>query len=121
MRKGEENPIVHLDESFDTGVSTITKGGVNAVSVTDGNGLFKGLITGNDLRKAFQSTDDLRSLKAKDIMYTKPVTINDGAYAIEAFEKIKNSLKPLLLLPVLDKKCQSVGIITMQDMIRVGL
>lgn len=120
MKSGPDNPVVHLNEPFDIVVSAITKGGVNAVSVVDGNDDFAGLITGYDLRKAFASTDDLKSLKAKDIMFDKPVTIDAGGYAIEAFNKIKNNPKPLNLLPVL-KNGKAVGIITMQTMIRSGL
>lgn len=121
MKSGEENPVVNLDDTFDTVISAITKGGVNAVSVIDDRGSFKGLITGYDLRKAFQTTEKLRSLKARDIMFDNPTTISAGVFAIEAFEKIKNSPKPLLLLPVLDDSKKSVGIITMQAMIRAGL
>jgi arabinose-5-phosphate isomerase len=121
MTSGDDNPLVLLDDPFDTVVSTITMGGVNAVSVTDKDGFFKGLITGYDLRKAFQSANELRSLKAKQIMFSDPVTIQAGVFAIEAFDKIKNNPKPLLLLPVLDKEDKSVGIITMQAMIRAGL
>lgn len=121
MKSGSDNPVVKLDDAFDTVISVITKGGVNAASVIDSDGYFKGLITGYDLRNAFQSTDDLRSLKAKDIMFEKPVTISAGVFAIEAFEKIKNNPKPLNLLPVLDADARAVGIITMQSMIRAGL
>ncbi len=121
MKSGDENPVVLLEDSFNTVVSTITKGGVNAVSVTDRGGFFKGLITGYDLRKAFQTTKELRSLKAEQIMFEQPITIEAGLYAVEAFEKIKNNPKPLLLLPVLDKENKPVGIITMQAMIRAGL
>ncbi len=121
MNSGEDNPVVKVEDAFDKVVSTITKGGVNAVSVVDDQGVFKGLITGFDLRKAFESTDKLRSLKAKDIMFDKPVTISAGVFAVEAFDKIKNNPKPLLLLPVLDKDQKAVGIITMQAMIRAGL
>jgi arabinose-5-phosphate isomerase len=121
MKSGKDNPVVYLTDLFDTVIDTITRGGVNATSVIDQERHFKGLITGYDLRKAFRSTNDLRSLKAQDIMFTEPVTISAGVYAIEAFEKIKNNPKPLLLLPVLDKDQKSVGIITMQAMIRAGL
>ena len=120
MQSGNENPVVQLEDPFDSVITTITKGGVNAVSVVDEQGIFRGLITGYDLRTAIQTTDDLKSLKAKNIMFSNPVSISAGVYAIEAFEKIKNNPKPLLLLPVL-KDQKAVGIITMQAMIRAGL
>ncbi len=120
MKKDEENPVVHLNDSFDKLLSIITKGRVNAASVVDDKGDFKGLITGYDLRKAFQSSDCVKSMQAKDIMTTNAITIPADVYAIEAFNKIKNNPKPLLLLPVIEDE-KPVGIITMQTMVRAGL
>ncbi len=120
MKSDDENPVVQLEEKFPSVVDAISKGQVNAVSVVDGAGNFQGLITGYDLRKAFQSTDDLKELTAKEIMFADPVVIEKGALANDAFEIMKSNPKPLLLLPVLDGT-RVVGIITMQTMIRSGL
>lgn len=120
MKAGDENPIVPVDATFDQVLSAITEGKVNAVSVVDNHGDLKGLITGFDLRKAMQHYDDLKTLTAADIMFLSPVTINDNAYAVEALEIMKNSSKPLQLLPVLNKR-RVVGLVTMHDMIRAGL
>lgn len=120
MKGGEQNPIVQQNEKFDTVVSAITDGKVNAVSVIDSAGNFLGLITAYDLRKALQSNDNFKTLSARNIMYKNPVTIAKGAYAVEAYELMKNNPKPLDLLPVLHGK-KVVGIITMQAMIRAGL
>jgi len=120
MKTGDENPVVHLDELFDVVVSTITKGLVNAVSVVDKKNNFKGLITSYHLRQALQSNQDIRKIKAKEMMFDDPTTIEQDAYAVEAFKLMKKSPMPLLVLPVLKGK-QAVGIITMQDMIKEGL
>ncbi len=120
MKGGDENPVIRLEASFDDLLTSITKGKVNAVSVVDEKGHLKGLITGYDLRKAIQAHSDLKALTADDIMFEAPTTIDVDAYAIEAYDTMKNSSKPLQLLPVLDGKTV-VGIITMHDMIRAGL
>ncbi len=120
MRGGEENPVVGEHDRFEDIVKVISKGGANAVSVADEKGKFTGLITGFDLRTAFQSDQDLKNLKAYQMMHTSPVTIEKGAFAMEALDIMKNNPKPLLLLPVLEKG-QSIGVITLQDMIRAGL
>ena len=120
MRAGEQNPVVHLDDSFDVVVSAITRGKVNAVSVIDHEGSLKGLITGYDIRNAFQSASDVKRLSAKEIMFPNPVTIPKGAYAVKAHEIMKNNSRPLQQIPVLDGR-KVVGIITMQDMVRAGL
>lgn len=120
MKSGDENPVVRLGASFDEVLTAITEGRVNAVSVVDGDGNLAGLITGFDLRQAIHSHNDLKALSSDDLMFTSPVTVNDNAYAVEALEIMKNSSKPLQLLPVLNGK-RVVGIVTMHDMIRAGL
>lgn len=120
MKSGEENPIIKYSATFDEVVSAISKGQVNAVSVVDDQNQFSGLITGYDIRNAFQSIKDIRKLKAREIMYSSPITIQKNTYAIECYELMKNHSKPLMVLPVLDGK-KPVGMITMQDMIRSGL
>ncbi len=120
MLKGEQNPVVQEEDLFEHIIRVISKGGANAVSVVDKNRQFKGLITGYDLRKALESDQDLKHLKASQMMFTSPITIEVGAFAMEALDIMKNSSKPLGLLPVL-KDGRSVGVISLQDMIRAGL
>jgi arabinose-5-phosphate isomerase len=120
MKGGDENPIVHIDEKFDQVLVALTRGRVNGVSVIDDEGNFQGLITGFDLRRVLMETEHIRALTAREIMFTEPVTITAGVYAVEAYKIMKDHPKPLLLLPVL-KDRKVVGIITMQDMVRAGL
>lgn len=120
MKKGDENPVVHEDASFDKLLEAISAGRVNAVSVIDNDGNLKGLVTGFDIRRAFQMDGDIRQLKTSDIMFESPSTISPETYAIKAYEMMKDSPKPLNLLPVLEG-AKVVGMITLQDMIRAGL
>jgi len=53
-------------------------------------------------------------------MFKTPTTINSGTYAVEAYELMKNSPKPLNVLPVLENE-KVVGMLALQDMIRSGL
>lgn len=120
MKKGDENPTVDHQTSFDKLLEAISIGGVNAVSVVDAHGNLKGLITGFDIRRAFQLEGDIRQLKASDIMFETPTVISRDTYAVKAYEVMKDSPKPLNLLPVVDNG-KVVGMITLQDMIRAGL
>lgn len=120
MRKEGQNPVVDQDADFETVLTEIARGGANALSVKGTDGQMKGLITGFDIRKAFGDKGDLRSLKATDLMFEKPVTIESGTYAVDAYDLMKNSPKPLNVLPVL-KDNQPVGMLTLQDMVRAGL
>lgn len=120
MRSGNQNPVVPMDAGFDVIVSEITRGQVNAVSVVDDNGRIKGLITGYDIRQAFQDSSNIKELTAKEIMFSEPTTISKGTFAVKAYELMKNNPKPLPVLPVLENE-EVVGIITIQDMVRAGL
>ncbi|MBT4288672.1 MAG: KpsF/GutQ family sugar-phosphate isomerase [Deltaproteobacteria bacterium] len=120
MKTGDENPIVKPEDSFDEVVSSISKGLINAVTVVDDQQRIKGLITGFDLRASFQNNADLKVLKAKDMMFKTPTTINKGTYAVKAYELMKNSPKPLNVLPVLENE-KVIGMLALQDMIRSGL
>ena len=120
MRQGLENPTVMLDAPFNLVVRVMGEGGVNAVNVIDEQGRLKGLITGFDLRKAFELEADLKSLKAFQIMFTHPVTVDPEMKAEACYTLMKDSPKPLNLLPVVSGEL-SVGIVTLQDMIREGL
>ncbi|MDH5559294.1 MAG: KpsF/GutQ family sugar-phosphate isomerase [Deltaproteobacteria bacterium] len=120
MKSGEENPMVYEDTPFNQVLEKISKGRMNSVSVVDQEGLLKGLITGFDLRKAFQRHDDLKNCFARDIMFPDPITTSPEVYAIETYELMKNSQKPINLLPVLEDG-KAVGMITLQDLIRAGL
>ena len=120
MNSGDENPVVRWNAEFDLVLDIVTKGMMNAVSVTDDEGRFIGLITGFDLRKAFREESDIKSLQAHQIMFNDPTTIKSGSLAVDAFELMKNSPKPLNLLPVLEDGIP-VGIVSLYDMIKAGL
>jgi len=120
MKGGDDNPVVLEDEKFHVVVSAISKGAVNAVSVVDQQGIFKGLITGYDLRKTLLSTEDFKALTAKEIMFDDPLTIASGTFAVEAYDIMKNNPKPVPLLPVISEN-KVIGIITLQEMVRAGL
>ncbi|MDX2469491.1 MAG: KpsF/GutQ family sugar-phosphate isomerase [SAR324 cluster bacterium] len=120
MHKGDENPIVSADTAFDDLLVAMSEGGVNGVCVVDSSQNFLGLITGYDIRKAFGGNSDLKSLKAKEMMNPSGLCIASGTYAIECLTQMRDSKKPLNLMPVLDGK-RVIGVITLQDLVRAGL
>ncbi|MDT8445261.1 MAG: KpsF/GutQ family sugar-phosphate isomerase [bacterium] len=120
MRQGEENPAVLQTASFSELLKAIGEGGVNAVTVVDAQGQLKGLITGFDLRRAFEEQADLRQLTAQEIMNHSPMVTEPGKLAIECYQTMKNNPQPIMVLPVVDAGA-AVGMITMQDMVRAGL
>jgi len=120
MRKGADHPKVLAQASFSQLLKAMGVGGVNAVNVVDPEDRLVGLITGFDLRHAFETYENLKTIKAQDILFANPATTEPGMLAMECFERMRTSAKPLNLLPVVSGG-KAVGMITMQDMIRAGL
>ncbi|MGK0289003.1 MAG: arabinose-5-phosphate isomerase [bacterium] len=121
MRGEDKNPVVLESDSFEAVLTALSNGGTAAVSVSDADGKFLGLITSYDIRNALAKKVDLYQIKAGEIMFKEPITISLGSYAVDAYEIMKNNPKPLNVLPVLDQKKCVVGMITLQDMVREGL
>ena len=53
MHKGDENPLVPSDMTVKDALFVITDKGLGAVSVVDGQGRLKGLLTDGDIRRGF--------------------------------------------------------------------
>jgi len=120
MRKGDDNPVTAINDSFEVVLNAIGKGGVNGVNVVDDQGNLVGLITGFDLRKAFGEHENLKGLTAKDIMVSSPQTVDPDCFAVKCLEQMNSTTKPVNLMPVVDQG-KSVGMITLSDMVRAGL
>jgi arabinose-5-phosphate isomerase len=74
MMHKENLPICRQDDSFKDVVHAITRGRLGLVLVMEGAEL-RGLITDGDVRRAFDSELDYKSIQAKHIMTTDPKSI----------------------------------------------
>jgi arabinose-5-phosphate isomerase len=122
MRAGENNPIVHLDDSVAQMLSQLSSKLCGAVSVVDDNGMLLGLITDYDIRKDLEAKADLFSLSISDIMNDNPTSIYSDELAIEAANTMRNRKNPFLVLPVLDRESLKVeGMVHFHDLTAKGL
>ena len=62
----------------------MTRKGLGASAVADGEGRVLGIFTDGDLRRLVETGRDLRALRASDVMHGQPRTIRDDALAAEA-------------------------------------
>lgn len=78
----------------------------------------KGILTEKDIIWALvkKSKEDLKDIKAKDLMKRKVVTIKPGADITEAMRKFKK--KKIRRLPVVEGK-KLIGLITANDILRI--
>lgn len=101
------------DDSFKTVVSSITEGclGLTVVGAPDAPAI--GIITDGDLRRAIEQHEDLKSLRARDIMSPSPFHIAAEAMLSEA-ETLMQQYKITALL-VTDEERRTVGVIKSFD------
>lgn len=118
MRVDEENATVLINDSIKNMLLEITQKRCGAVSVLDkGNGLL-GFITDFDIRRILEKGENIFLKKIRNIMNPKPIFVYSDMKAMDALSLMRNREKPIVVLPVLNRKKRVVGIIHMQDILK---
>jgi arabinose-5-phosphate isomerase len=73
-----------------------------------------GLITDGDVRRALRNHDDIRPLRASDVMTAAPVHIGPGALVHEALCLMEDRPSQIYVLPVLEAGT-CVGLLRLHD------
>lgn len=81
-------PEVYPETSMKDVIIEISNKMLGMTAVTD-QGRVVGVITDGDLRRMLKQHDELKHLKAKDIMTKKPKTVDNDAMAVDAMEIIE--------------------------------
>ena len=121
MRKGEENPVVRVDQSVKEMLVRITGFRVGAVSVIDEEGRLLGLVTDYDIRRALESEHSFFSKLITEIMNSNPETVFEDEKAIAALEAMRRRQKPTAVLPVINRDRIAVGMLHLHDLLAAGL
>ncbi len=123
MHRDSENPTIATGASWVEVVRAISKGGLGAVCVIDGDGRLEGIITDGDLRRAIEQTnhESLANLKSDDFMTRKPVVVTPELLAFDALRLMEDRPSQISVLPVVDGDEKCVGLIRVHDIVRSGL
>lgn len=121
MRSQERNPVVRADASMSDMLAEMTRQQAGAVSVVDGRGRLKGLVTDYDVRRALERRGAVLSLPLSSVMNARPTTVPPDMLAAEAAAIMMDRPSPFSLLPVVDKKGRVVGLLHMHDIRARGL
>lgn len=121
MRSGEMNPVVNVNDSMTNLVIEMSRKWTGAVSIIDSKKRLVGLVTDFDVRQAFAQGKAIREVKIRDIMNPSPTFIFSDEMAVRALEIMETRKKPLTVLPVVDRKKRSVGMVHLHDLVRKGL
>jgi arabinose-5-phosphate isomerase len=110
-------PAVGPEASLKEVIMEMTSRRLGATAVVAGEELL-GIITDGDLRRMLEKSVDISGIHARDIMSSKPTTIQKDALAVEALEILRS--KDISQLPVMDGNSYA-GFIHIHDLVKEGI
>ena len=116
MRSGDAVPRVAPDASFDALLREMTGKGLGFTAVVDAEQRPLGIFTDGDLRRLIERGADLRSLRASDVMHTRPRIVPEGDLAVAAAEVMEQHRVTSVL--VADAEGRLVGALNSNDLMR---
>lgn len=121
MRKGNEIVVLPETVSVKDCLFAITRAAsrAGAAVLVDTNGKLAGIFTDGDLRRGLEKDPGALSRPVKDVMTKSPKHTTENAFAMEAL-KILRDLK-IGELPVLNEAGAPVGVLSVKDLISIGL
>ncbi len=104
------------EDSLKRVVIAMTERPLGAACVVDERGRLAGIITDGDLRRALQAHDDIRGLRARDVMTPTPVTVARDATLHEALRLMEDRPSQISVLAVLEPETgRCVGLLRLHD------
>lgn len=118
MDSAEKNAVISVDVSLKEAIIELSDKGLGLVSLVDGDGNLKGVITEGDLRRMLKNEANVYEMSAKEAMTSNPKTIDSGKLAYEALSIMRD--KNISSLPVMQDG-KVVGTIRMQAILGAGI
>jgi arabinose-5-phosphate isomerase len=118
MHQGAEIPKVAPDADIRQTILEITRQGLGMTTIVDAQDRLLGIFTDGDLRRSFESNNDLRGTGITGLMTRTSLTITPDALAVNALNIMQD--KSITALPVVQDE-RIVGIIHMHDLLRAGI
>ncbi|MEN9780292.1 MAG: putative Arabinose 5-phosphate isomerase [Pseudomonadota bacterium] len=116
MRSGDAVPRVAPDATLTELMREMSAKGLGASAVADAGGRVLGIFTDGDLRRLIERGDDLRRLRAADVMHPNPRSVRPDALAVEAAELMEEHRITSVL--VVDAAGMLVGALNSHDLMR---
>ena len=111
-------PAVGPEASLKEVIMEMTSKRLGATAVVGQAQELLGIITDGDLRRMLEKNVNTANIYARDIMSSKPTTIQKDALAVEALELLRS--KDISQLPVMDEHGYA-GFIHIHDLIKEGI
>ena len=110
-------PIVAPETDIKQVIIEISQKMLGVTAVLDGERIV-GVITDGDIRRMLSRYDEIKGLKARDIMSTSPKTIDAAVLAVDALDFMQNHKITQLLVT---RQGQYVGVIHLHNLIQEGI
>ena len=122
MHGRDEIARAHPEDSLKQVVIAMTHYPHGAACVVDASGRLVGLVTDGDVRRALQAHDDIRGLRASEVMTMNPSSIAPDARLQEALRLMEDRPSQISVLPVLDPaNGVCLGLLRLHDIYRAGI
>jgi len=121
MHVGDDVAWVSPDDSVRKIVIAMTQHPLGAACVVDETRTLHGIITDGDLRRALQAHDDIRPLRAADIMTAHPIAVSQDLVLKEAARIMEDRPSQISVLPVLGEGQHCIGLLRIHDVYQTGL
>jgi arabinose-5-phosphate isomerase len=116
MHSGDAAAWARPEDPVRAVVIAMTRRPLGAACIVDHEGRLAGLVTDGDLRRALQAHDDIRPLRAADIMTATPTTVGPDARLHEALRLMEDRPSQISVLPVVEPETQRcLGLIRLHD------
>lgn len=119
MHKGEDNPIVKLQDKMRSVLLVMTEKGLGCTNVIDNNFELRGIVTDGDLRRLLTKEGNVLERTAGESMTKNPKAVNKDMLAVSALNLMEDS--KITMLPVIDDKKKPIGMLHMHDLIDAGV
>ncbi|MED7818628.1 MULTISPECIES: KpsF/GutQ family sugar-phosphate isomerase [unclassified Francisella] len=119
MRKGIEIPKISPTDTIRSAILEISSKGIGNTLVTCENNKLLGIFTDGDLRRIFESDSFNSHIPISNVMSKHPKTVSKDDMAMTALEKMEEF--EIMSLAVVDNDHHVLGVVTMHDLIKLGL
>ena len=116
MHKNDTMPLVKTETSMKETLLTMSSKGFGIAAIVDEIGCLVGVITDGDLRRHI---DDLLGKNAGEIASLSPITVAEETFVVDALNLMQARKVSVLIETSADSR--PVGIIHIQDLLRVGV
>jgi arabinose-5-phosphate isomerase len=119
MHRGNELPLVKLDDKIRAVLAIIDKKHFGVALVVDDSNQIKGIITDGDLRRLMLKEIDFSNANAAQVMTQNPLSIKENQLAVEALKILEDNL--ITSLVVINGNNQVTGLIHLHDLWRTEM